>query len=111
MAAAAAGEKGGREKKSGVTTKPHLLKPIFCVRWRPPRTPRSSLSSCRCDGAHTGRVAACVEGEGTPILNPHTPPPPPPSQSAVEPEFWEALGAKKLDEWKLSEAPVEIQGE
>jgi Ubiquitin-like modifier-activating enzyme ATG7 N-terminus len=32
------------------------------------------------------------------------------SKSAIEPEFWELLGTKKLDDWKLSEAPVEIVG-
>jgi hypothetical protein len=32
------------------------------------------------------------------------------SQSAVSPEFWAALGAAKLDEWKLSEEPREIYG-
>ena len=32
------------------------------------------------------------------------------NQSAVSPEFWAALGAAKLDEWKLSEEPRDIYG-
>ena len=41
--------------------------------------------------------------------HPHCRPQPHP-QSAIEPEFWEALGTKKLDDWKLSEAPVTVVG-
>ena len=62
-------------------------------------------------GTHRARGSVCRGGGNAHSQPPHPRPPPPHSRSAVEPEFWEALGAKKLDEWKLSEAPVEIQGE
>ena len=41
---------------------------------------------------------------------PPSSPTPPSNQSAVSPEFWAALGAAKMDEWKLSEEPREIYG-
>lgn len=31
-------------------------------------------------------------------------------QSCVDPSFWSELASRKLDEYKLSEAPVEITG-
>lgn len=60
--------------------------------------------------------ACCLRGEGdrspshAPTCHCFPPTHVPPLQSAIEPEFWETLGTKKLDDWKLSEAPVAIVG-
>lgn len=57
---------------------------------------RAVIAAVACSPA-----AVSSAGVATPPLN---------TQSCVDPSFWSELASRKLDQYKLSEAPVEITG-